>query len=67
MAAKYEYTLTDVTRNDALMLQRAATALEKSWFCFGRAWYKLDILELIDEDLKPTPLGLDVARKVLEA
>lgn len=64
---KYEYTLHDVTRNDAIMIQKAASCLEKSWFCFGRAWYKLDILELIDEDLKPTPLGLAVARKVLEA
>lgn len=64
---KHEYTLHDVTRNDAIMIQKAASQIEKSWFCFGRAWYKLDILELIDEDLKPTPLGLAVARKVLEA
>ena len=63
---KHEFTLNDVTRNDAIMLQRAAGLAEKTWFCFGKAWYKLDILELVDDDLKPTPLGVAVARKILE-
>jgi hypothetical protein len=63
---KIEYVLDDVTRNDAMMIHEAAGAGDKAWYCFGRAWYKLDALELIDEDLRPTPLGIAVARKVLE-
>lgn len=60
------YTILDVTRHDALILQSAAGHPDKSWYCYGVAWYKLDQLELVDEDLRPTPLGLSVARKILE-
>lgn len=67
MAKKIEYTLNDVTRNDAMMLQEAASTGDKTWYCYGRAWYKLDALELIDEDLRPTPLGMALARRILEA
>lgn len=64
--ARREYTLNDVTRKEAIMLQSANSLSEKAWYCYGVAWYKLDRLELIDEDLRPTPLGLAVARKILE-
>lgn len=60
-----EYTLNDVTVNDARMLLRAAAMPEKTWFCFGVAFYKLDQLELIDEDLRPTYLGKAVANKIM--
>jgi hypothetical protein len=63
---KREYSLYDVTRNDALLIQSAASLPEKTWFCYGHAWYKLSQLEMIDDDLRPTPFGLEVARKVLE-
>ena len=62
-----EYTLNDVTRNDAMILQSAAGTPDKSWYCYGIAWYKLEQLELVDEDMRPTPLGIAVARKILEA
>jgi len=63
---KVEYTFNDLTKNDALMLQAAASVVEKSWYCFGKAWYKLAALELVDDELRPTPLGAAVARKILE-
>jgi len=63
---KIEYKFTDITRNDALMLQAAAGTPEKHWFCFGKSWYKMAALELVDDDLRPTHLGMAVARKILE-
>ncbi len=62
---KHEFKLEDVTLNDARMIMRAASLDEKSWFCYGRAWFKLYILELIDEDTRPTPLGKAVANHLL--
>lgn len=58
------YTLDEVTLNDVRMLSHAASLTDKSWYCYGTAWYKLDQLELIDDDLKPTPLGMAVADHV---
>jgi hypothetical protein len=63
---RVEYSLADVTRHDALQLQAAAGTADKVWYCFGKSWYKMDALELVDDDLKPTVLGLAVARKILE-
>ena len=65
MAAKREFRLEDVTVNDARMLLRAAATPDKTWFCYGKAFYKLDQLELIDEDLRPTYLGKAVANKIM--
>jgi hypothetical protein len=63
---KKEYTLYDVTRRDAMMLVAAASLSEKTWYCYGSAWYRLSELELIDDDMKPTAFGIAVASKVLE-
>ncbi len=60
-----EFKLEDVTVNDARLLLRAKALPEKTWFCYGKAWYKLDALELVDDDLRPTHLGLAVANKVI--
>ena len=65
--ARVEYQLSDVTRNDAMLLKAAAGVADKAWFCYGKAWYKLSALELVDDDMRPTPFGIAVAQKVLEA
>jgi len=57
-----EYRLEDVTPNDLRMLAAAASMPEKSWYCFGSAWYKLFELELIDDENRTTELGKSLVR-----
>lgn len=61
-----EYTLDDVTSSDIRMLGHAAGLPEKSWYCFGRAGYKLYQLGLIDEENRTTELGLALVKYMSE-
>jgi hypothetical protein len=52
-----EYTLADVNKFDVSMLSHAMSLEEKTFYCFGPAWFKLYSLGLIDEDTRLTTYG----------
>jgi hypothetical protein len=56
---KKKYTYDDINKRDVDLLVQAAQMSEKYFFCFGNSWFKLYILELIDEDTRVTPLAHD--------
>lgn len=54
---KREYTFADVKENDVINLSHAMSLDEKTFYCWGMAWYKLHALGLIDDDTRPTRLA----------
>jgi len=59
-----KWKLSDITAKDVELLQQAAHLPEKTWFCFGWAYYKLFDLHLVDEDTFITPYGVQFVHAV---
>lgn len=57
-----KYNLTDLQDDDISLLSRALQLAPKSFFCYGNRWYKLFSLQLIDEETRVTPHGLEVIK-----
>jgi hypothetical protein len=62
-----KWKLDDLTHRDVELLSMAASMKEKTFFCFGKAWYKLFDLNLVDEDTFVTSFGRDVLKMVSKA
>lgn len=58
------WKLSDITAKDVELLQAAAHLPEKTWFCFGWAFYKLYDLNLVDEDTFITAYGLEFVHAI---
>jgi hypothetical protein len=55
------WKLEDLRPRDMELLSEAAARPDRTFFCFGLAWYKLFDLNLIDEDMCVTPYGKGIA------
>lgn len=59
-----KYTLEDLNSNDMEILSLAAHAPEKTWFCFGKCFYKLYDLGLVDNDNAVTFYGKQIVKGI---
>lgn len=59
-----KYTLEDLTLNDIEMLSLAAHLPPKTWFCFGKTFFKLNDLGLVDNENAVTYQGKQLIKSL---
>lgn len=62
-----KWKLDDLTNRDVELLSMAASLTDKTFFCFGKCYFKLFDLCLVDEDTFVTQFGRDVLKYASKA
>ena len=60
-----KYTLKNVSQDDILLMMRCLETPNDSLFCFGKSYYKLFSLDLINEQSRVTLYGFNFLKSIV--